>query len=236
MSSPSSPLHWATPLEKLAIAAVLLIVFFVLAFYSLADAVHEGETARFDQAIITALREPGNLADPLGPPWFEEMMRDFSALGSNGVALLILLFGFGYLRLTGQRDTAILLLVAIVGGIIMASLLKLGFSRPRPELVAPTTRVFTSSFPSSHAAVSATVYLTLGALVARVQSSGAVKTYVLAIAMVVVFLIGVSRVYLGVHWPSDVMAGWTVGAAWALATLLVASALDERATSRPDGP
>lgn len=223
-----SPLHWDTPIEKLTIAIVLSAVFCIFAFYSLADAVHEGETERFDIMLMSALHHPGNPADPIGPPWFEELVRDVSALGSNGIALLILAIGAGYLTLTGHRATAGVLFVSIVGGIIMASLLKLGFDRPRPDIFPQHTRVFTSSFPSSHAAVSATVYLTLGALIARSQRLYKVKLFVLTASIIVVFLIGLSRVYLGVHWPSDVLAGWTIGAAWAFIALLLVSSLDSR--------
>ena len=170
-----------------------------------------------DEAILLSLRSPGNPADPIGPAWLEEAARDITSLGSNTV------LGLGGLCLTalfavqGRRREALVVLAAVGGAIIVANGLKLAFDRPRPDLVPHATRIFTSSFPSAHATAAAMVYLTLGALYARSLPQPAARAAVMAIAIVLTLLIGVSRIYLGVHWPSDVVAGWNAGAAWALA-------------------
>jgi undecaprenyl-diphosphatase len=137
----------------IAVGTVLLF-----AFVKLADEVLEGETRAFDEAILLALRTPGDLAQPIGPPWLQEMVRDFTALGSTGVLTIITLGVVGWLMFSGKRRTAGLVLVAVLCGIVFSSLLKLGFARPRPDLVPHSVAVFTNSFPSGHAMMSAVVY------------------------------------------------------------------------------
>jgi undecaprenyl-diphosphatase len=106
--------------------------------------------------------------------------------------------------------------------------LKEFFERPRPDLVPHGAEVFTASFPSGHAMMSAVVYLTLGALLARVETGLRVKAFVLSVSVLLTVLVGISRVYLGVHWPTDVLAGWTVGAAWAVMCWLIARVLQRK--------
>ena len=142
--------------------------------------------------------------------------------------------------LARQRGAARLVAVSVGGGTALSSLLKLGFARPRPDLVPHAVEVYTASFPSGHAMLSAVTYLTLAALLARVQPRRRLRIYVLALAVLTSLLVGASRVYLGVHWPSDVAAGWCVGAAWALLCWLAALRLQrtgrvERADPAPPG-
>ena len=186
------------------------------AFAKLADAVVEGETRDFDELLLLSLRSPADPSDPLGPRWLEEMMRDFTALGGVGVLSAVTLAVVGFLAMTRRRHAAATVAVSVLGGLLLSHALKWGFARPRPDLVPHGQAVYTQSFPSGHAMMSAVAYLTLGALLARTQPRRRAKLYFLAVAGLLTALVGVSRVYLGVHWPTDVLAGWTVGAGWAL--------------------
>ncbi|WP_077730599.1 phosphatase PAP2 family protein [Methylocaldum sp. 14B] len=191
-------------------------------FIELADEVAEGQTRAVDTAILLALRNPADPADPIGPRWVEEMFRDFTALGGVSVIVFITLGAAGYLALLRKHRTVLLLAIAVGGGLLINTLLKLGFDRPRPDLVPHGAYVYTASFPSGHAMLATATYLTLGALLARVLPDRRTKFFVLTMAVVLCLLVGFSRVYLGVHWPSDVAAGWMIGAAWALIWWLVA--------------
>jgi len=203
--------------------AVIVAVAGVLAygFIQLAGEVLEGETRAFDETLLLIFRTPGDLSRPIGPLWLPEAMRDFTALGGTGVLALVTLGAVAYLAMSRRWHTALFVLVAVMGGVTVSSLLKLGFARPRPDLVPHGAVVFTNSFPSGHAMMSAVVYLTLGNLFARAHKATAIKVYFVAAALCVTLLVGVSRVYLGVHWPSDVLAGWALGGCWALLSWLV---------------
>lgn len=197
-------------------------------FAQLAEEVMEGGTRSFDTALLLAMRNPADTADPLGPPWMEEVMRDFTALGSIGVLALWTLAVLGYLLLQRQNRIALLVFVAVVGGQLLSTFLKLGFDRPRPDLVPHGAEVYTASFPSGHSMLSAVVYLTLGALLMRVQPKRRLKAYILVLMIGLTLVVGVSRVYLGVHWPTDVLAGWAAGATWALLCWLVMRRLQQQ--------
>jgi undecaprenyl-diphosphatase len=206
------------------------IWFFIL----VASGVLEGETRTIDERLLFALRNPADAADPLGPPWLEELMRDFTALGGVGVQVLVVAVTTGFLWLNGKRQTAALLLAAVIGALVLSLLIKLGYDRPRPDLVPHGSIVQTSSFPSGHSTLSAATYLTLGALLARVQPRWHMKAFSILVAASISGLVGVSRVYLGVHWPTDVLAGWTLGAVWASVVWLAARALQSRGRMESD--
>jgi undecaprenyl-diphosphatase len=222
--------------EAALLGAIALASTSLVLFAQLTDEVVEGETRAFDRAVLLALRNPADLSDPLGPGWLEGLMRDITALGSIGVLTLISLAVVGFLALQGKRHAALLVVVAVGGGILVSTLAKLGFGRPRPDLVPHATEVYTASFPSGHAMMAAVTYLTLGALVARVQPYRRLKLYVIGLAAILTVLVGISRVYLGVHWPTDVLAGWALGAAWALACWAIALWLQARGRIEPDQP
>lgn len=213
--------HWTS-------LALLILGLGLFAFVGIADEVLEGDTMRFDRWLLLALRASGDPGDPLGPAWLEEMFRDFTALGGIGVLSLITLASVGYLWLQGLRRVAWFVLSAIVGGLLLSLALKTGFHRSRPDLVSHGSMIYTSSFPSGHSMLSAVVYLTGGALLAVVHRARRVRVYLIGCSVLATLLVGVSRVYLGVHWPSDVLAGWAAGAAWAVACWLVAHWLQER--------
>ena len=225
----------AGAVEPQVLTVVLLVAGCVWAFVGLADEVAEGETHGFDTAVLMALRNPADPADPLGPGWLEELGRDVTAFGGVGILGFLTLAVAGFLWLQGNRRSMWLMLAAVGSGQVLSSLAKHGFDRPRPDLVPHGMQVYTASFPSGHSMMAAITYLTLATLVARVLPSRALKAYVLVLAVLVTLAVGVSRVYLGVHWPTDVLAGWTAGAAWALAWWLVARWLGWRgAVERED--
>lgn len=202
-------------------------------FVALADWVVEGESLGLDRAILLALRVPGDPATPLGPGWLQEAARDVTGLGGTFVLTFITCATAIYLWLTGRPHVALFVIAAVAGGTLLGNLLKLFFDRARPDIVPHATQVYTASFPSAHAMMSATTYLTLGALLARIHSSGRLKTFFLTIAVVLTLLVGLTRLYLGVHWPSDVLAGWCVGSAWAGLCWYVALLLQRRGEIEP---
>ncbi len=220
--------------EKTALTVIALTAGALYLFGELADEVIEGETREFDTAILLAFRNPANLSDPAGPRWLEEMMRDFTALGSVGVLAVLTLVVIGFLILVKKRHVAWMVAGSIISGALVGQALKWGFARPRPDLVPHGTFVYTQSFPSGHAMLSAVVYLTLGALLARTQINPWLKLYLLSVAAILTVLVGVSRVYLGVHWPTDVLAGWVVGIGWALLCWLIMLWLQARGKIEPE--
>lgn len=211
-----------------ALVGFVLLAGAVWGFVKLADEVTAGATESIDQTILLALRNPDDVTDPLGPAWFEEMARDITSFGGIGVLLLITAAAAGFLILQHKYHLAIYLLVATGGGLLASTLLKAAFDRPRPDLVPHAQAVYTSSFPSAHSMMSAATLLTIGALLAEVQQSLRLKTYLMSVAVLTTMLVGLSRVYLGVHWPTDVLAGWTAGAGWALLCWGVAEQLRYR--------
>jgi undecaprenyl-diphosphatase len=208
-------LRWALEPRVLGLVAAMAAALWV--FMEVAEEVLQGHTGWFDRGILLALRMPGDPATPLGPAWLQAVARDVTALGSLTVLGLYVLSVMLFLMLANKRRTAVFVLLATTSGALAMALMKEAFGRPRPDLFAHGDYVTSASFPSGHAMISAVVYLTLAALVARLMPTRTLKLYVLSVALFMTFIIGLSRVYLGVHWPTDVLAGWAAGAAWALA-------------------
>lgn len=211
-----------------AVIAVGVAALGAFLFITIAETALEGDSHAFDQSLLLALREPGDIDNPIGPVWVEYAMADITALGGYAVLTLLVAGVFFYLLASGKRGTALLLVGAVISGAFMVSLLKLGFDRPRPDLVAHLSHAQSSSFPSGHATVSAIAYLTLGVILARAHERRRTKVIVMTYAVVLTLLIGMSRVYLGVHWPTDVLAGWSLGAGWAALWWLLAWWLQRR--------
>lgn len=221
-------------MERVTLAVIMIAALAFYAFIGLADEVMEGETHRLDEMILLALREPGDSSDPLGPGWLEESVRDLTALGGTTILTLVTLAALIYLLLIGKRLTAFMVFVSVAGGTVLSSVLKWGIARPRPDLVPHGMEVYTSSFPSGHSTMSAVVYLTLGALLARAQPQQRVKIFLLVLAATVTVIVGISRVYLGVHWPTDVLGGWALGAGWACLCWLLLLWLQMRGQVEPE--
>jgi undecaprenyl-diphosphatase len=218
--------------ELVTLALLAVVAGGLWLFVEVAEAVTSGGARSLDRMVLLAMRDPTDPSDPLGPRWVEEMGRDFTALGGVAVLTLVTIAVALFLWMARRPRSVALLVVAVGGGEILSLVLKHGFARPRPDLVPHGSLVYTSSFPSGHSMMSAVVYLTLGALLARVLPRRRMKALVIACALGATALTGVSRVYLGVHWPTDVLAGWAMGASWAVACWLVADALDRH---RPRG-
>lgn len=215
-------------------AAVALLTFALSAwlFLAVAEEVSEGETALIDRRFLMALRAGGDPGDPLGPHWLEIAAADVTALGSIAVlSLLVLLLTGLFVSLSRPREAA-LVLTASAGGLALSQALKALFGRERPDLALRAVEAANPSFPSGHAMLSAVVFLTLGALSARFAQRRRVKAYAMGAALLATLLVGCTRVYLGVHWPTDVLAGWFVGGAWATGCWLLAWTLERRLKPR----
>ena len=218
------------------LAGAFVVLGGVSLFLGLARAVDAQFVQGLDERIMLALRDPVDLRNAAGPGWIESAVRDLSALGSYIVLMLLSVAVITFLWMRGQTHAAFLVLVAAGGGALIMGVLKDAFQRPRPRIVPHLFGdVGSPSFPSGHALAAAAVYLTLGALLARLTSDRRSKVFVVCASFVVVFLVGFSRVYLGVHWPSDVLAGWTVGLSWAVLCWIVTARLQRRGTvEEPD--
>jgi undecaprenyl-diphosphatase len=198
----------------------------------LAGGVSGEDAGDFDRTVLLALRAPGDPGRPLGPLWLTLTAQDITSLGGYPIVTLVSLLTAGLLLIVGKRGAALLVLIAVGGGMLLTEALKDLLDRARPDLVPHGVNVYTASFPSAHAMLSAITYLTLGAVVVRVQAGRRVKAYVSLVAVVLTLLVGASRVFLGVHWPTDVLAGWCAGAAWAVLCWLIALWLQRRGVLR----
>lgn len=224
---------WRNKPEIWILAGLFLAGLLLLAFGHIAEEVLEGDAATFDQTVMLALRNPADPSDPIGPPWLEEAARDITALGSYAVLGLLFLSVIAYLLMSRERATALWVSASVIGGVLLSNALKFVFARPRPELVSHAARVFSSSFPSGHATLSAVTFLTLGALLASTHESQRIRVFFIGIAVAITIAIGLSRIYLGVHYPADVLAGWCIGAAWAALCWTIARWLQQRGDIEP---
>lgn len=206
------------PVALLAVAALG-----VFSFLSIADEVAEGEIEAVDEWLFYLFRSASDPSSPLGPPWLAESAAEITALGGYPVIVLAVLIVVGLLLVTRRHGPALYTVLSVGIGSLISHVLKEFYERPRPNLVEHLDIVHTASFPSGHAMVGTVAYLTLAALVARFVDDWRVRVYVVSVALAMAILIGLTRIYLGVHWPSDVAAGWALGAAWASVAWLVPS-------------
>jgi len=200
-----------------------------------ADEVLEGESQRFDEWTLRAMRSPDG-AEPLGPRWLVNVARDLTALGSGAVITLVSLGVAGFLALRRKWSALALVVASIAGGAIMSTLLKRAFDRTRPDLSLHLTEVTSLSFPSGHSMLAAVTYFTLGALLARTTADSGIKAYFLTSAALLALIVGATRIYLGVHFPSDVLAGWCAGITWALLCSLIARWLQRKGAVEKELP
>jgi undecaprenyl-diphosphatase len=199
--------------EVRLLGAVLLAVVAALGFIALGDEVAEGDLGGFDRWALRAARLHVVRSSDSA---MAEIAKNITALGGYPVLVLLLCCVIGFLLLHRMPGRALYVLAATSGGALLSQWLKTSFTRPRPSVVEPLVMVSSWSFPSGHALSSAVVYLTLGSLVAATVERRVAKLYVLFVAFALTGLIGVSRILLGVHYPTDVLAGWLAGLAWAL--------------------
>jgi undecaprenyl-diphosphatase len=221
-------------LTRSAIVLAVLSALLAVGFYSLSRAVVRGATGDVDRRAVLAMRDAGNLSNPLGPRWVEEVGRDFTALGGVAVIMLITFSVVAFFWLSSMRRAAVYVAIASIGSLLISTGLKQLFDRPRPNLVPHGSHVYTSSFPSGHSAMAAAAYLTLGLVASQFVPRRRLKVLFIGVAMFVTAAVGISRVYLGVHWPSDVLAGWAVGLSWALVCWVVAVWLQDHGVIEPE--
>ena len=203
------------------VVAVLLIAI-------LGDSIEDGAQFAFDKAVLLMMREPGALTVPEGPAFLKQAMLDITALGGGTVLTLVLGLSAGFLLLQRHMLTALLVLAGGITGPLAVSIAKQLFGRQRPEVIDHLVEVGSASFPSGHSANSAAVYLTLALVLVQIVDRRRERIYLLAAAILLVIAVGSSRVYLGVHWPSDVLAGWAFGSLWAIGWWAIGHWLRER--------
>ncbi|MCK5360979.1 MAG: phosphatase PAP2 family protein [Gammaproteobacteria bacterium] len=208
-------------LEYATEIGIIFISLGLFGFMKLTEEVIEGETSGFDQRVLLWFRNPDDLSEPIGPAWLEVVVRDITAMGGLLILGLLTIAACGYLWLTQRHKLALFVAIAIPTGSLLNAVLKDFFSRPRPDIVPHASAAAFSSFPSGHAMMSAAVFLTLGALLSLSTENKRIKIYILSWSVFLTIMVGISRIYLGVHWPTDIIAGWIAGATWAMVSLLL---------------
>ena len=215
-------------IESRALVLVIGLAGALWVFFNVASEVGEGDTAALDRQVLLALRNPANPGDPLGSRSFEEAMRDVTALGGFTVVTLVTVVAVLAFLIHGRKRHALVLAGTVLLAELSSELAKSLYARPRPDLVPHGSYVYSASFPSGHSTLSAATYLTLAVLIASLEPNRGTKAMVVVLAGILVLAIGFSRVYLGVHWPRAVLAGGSLGGAWALAAWTVLRRIAKR--------
>lgn len=220
--------------EIAAVSALFVAALGVMVFVDLAGDLGEAGGRAFDQAVLEALR-PGP-TDPWGPDWLEEAALELTALGGVAVLALFAVVVVGFLVLQRKRLSALLLALGLAGGMALSEGLKAVFGRERPPEALRAVETLNASFPSGHSLLSAVFYLSIGVMLTRAFRQKRFKAYVIGVAVLLTLIVGLTRIYLAAHWATDVLAGWSVGAAWAMALWLIAYAVQRRQQGRPQEP
>jgi undecaprenyl-diphosphatase len=213
-------------IERDTLIAIATALFLVGCFAILASEVAESETEAIDQAVLRAMRGPGGR--PVGPLWLQTALVNLSALGSVAVTTLVIVVASTFLILTRRARQAALLIACGLGAAVVIVMLKDYVGRERPTVVVALDSVRGLSFPSGHSLVASAIYPTLGTLLAVTFDERRLKVFAFATAAVLALLIGFTRVYLGVHYPSDVLGGWMLGLSWAIVCGVVCHRLQRR--------
>ena len=216
------------PSEVSFLFLLLIMVLALFVFIELGNAVSAGETRVIDKSILYLMRDGSEIHKPIGPERLQYIVRDITALGSSTILTIITLFVVLFLYLKNEKKSIVYVLFATVGGGILVQVLKIFFSRERPEIVTHLASEVTMSFPSGHSAMSTVVYLSLAVLISRIEKKHSTRIFLIAAALIISVIVGISRVYLGVHYPTDVLAGWAIGLFWALLCWFIASALEKK--------
>jgi undecaprenyl-diphosphatase len=226
---------WLNQYEPMTLITFACLAGGLFLLQRLTSEVLEGETLGFDRTVLLSLRQPGDLSRPIGPAWLTHAVGDITSLGGVTVLALLTLLATAYLLLDRKAGIAVFLFLSVLSGWLASTGLKILVARARPDVVPHLVDVGDLSFPSGHAMVSAVTYLTLGALLARTQRRRATRIFVMAAGILLAVIIGLSRIYLGVHYPTDVLAGWVAGALWALGCWLVSKRFIARAAGEGGG-
>lgn len=198
-------------------------------FAAVANGIGEGDEQSFDWAILSWTRPYADQPDrPIGPWWLHEAAIDITSLGGISVLLIFALMAVGFLLIRGKKLSALLMLVGLAGGVLLSEGLKTLYGRARPPEDYQVVDTLNASFPSGHALLATVFYLSVGVMLTRAFPRNRMKAYALGWSVVLVLLIGLTRIYLGAHWASDVAAGWGIGAFWAMLLWLFAYAMERR--------
>ena len=216
------------PNEISHLFTLMLAVFSLFLFVEITDAVIDGDTQSFDNKILLLLRDVDDPSKALGPERLEYAVRDITALGSFTIVTLITLSVIIFLLLKKEYRSIIYVISSVVGGALIVQILKMFFARERPDVVTHLVSEITMSFPSGHTAISAVVYLSLAVLAFRVEKHHTTRLFIISTALFITFIVGLSRIYLGVHYPTDVLAGWTLGLFWALFCWFVTTLIEKK--------
>lgn len=215
-----------------ALAAFMTLSFLLAAgaiflFAQLADEVLEGDTQAFDEAVLQWFQTHRT-------PGLNRVALEVTALGSGSVIIMVVLLASVFLWLTKHKWSVYVLLLVVLGGKLLNNLLKGGFGRERPSIVESITDVSSQSFPSGHAMSSIVAYGSIAYLIGRLEPSKRLRYTIWTVAILLVLAIGATRMYLGVHYPSDIIGGYVAGAAWIFVVAASIKAVRYFADRRPE--